>query len=463
MSLFDQHTPSNERTRKLRKNRIGRRAFAKSVGLGALALPYVASLRSRTRAQEGEIPKRLLVFFSPNGSVRENWRPSGGERDFALSTILQDLEPFKDRLTIIDGLDMRSTRFGPGDGHQMGMGHMLTATDLLPGDTMGGCDSCAPVSWAGGISIDQKIANHIGTTTPFRSVELAARPGGSNVWTRMAYAGPGEPIPPEDDPYRAFERLFADLEVDPGGAARRQLLQGSVLDAVQADFSSLQRRLGREDRERLQIHLDVISDLETRLASAGTIGAACEAPMLGDRIDPTRDENFPMTVDLQMDIITAAFACDLTRVGSLQWNRSVGNVAFPWIGVPDRHHDLSHEGDGNADAMNKITEINRWYAGKLAELCARLDAIPEPGGTLLDNTLIIWVNELGRGNSHTRNDLPIVMAGSAGGAFDTGRYLQMDRSHADWLRTLAIGFGLPDEPFGRPDVNEGALTTLLAS
>ena len=222
MSIFDQHTPSNEKSRRRRKNRIGRRPFAKSVGLGALAIPFVASLRSSTRAQDGEIPKRLLVFFTPNGSVRENWRPSGGERDFALSTILQDLEPFKDKLTIIDGLDMRSSRFGPGDGHQVGMGHMLTATDLLPGDTMGGCDSCAPVSWAGGISIDQKIANHIGTGTPFRSVELGARTGGSNVWTRMAYAGASEPIPPEDDPYRAFERLFADLETDPGGAARRQ-------------------------------------------------------------------------------------------------------------------------------------------------------------------------------------------------------------------------------------------------
>ena len=123
---------------------------------------------------------------------------------------------------------------------------------------------------------------------------------------------------------------------------------------------------------------------------------------------------------------------------------------------------IKHEGDGAEVAQAKITEINRWYAGKLSELCARLDSIPEPGGSLLDNTLIVWVNELGRGNSHSRNDLPIVMAGSAGGAFDTGRYLEMDRSHADLLRTIGMGFGLPDEPFGRPDVNDGAITTLLA-
>ncbi len=456
---FGQHTPSDEAKRKLRRNRIGRRAFAKSVGLGALALPFVASLRGR--AQDGDVPKRLLVMFSPNGTIIENWRPTGSERDFAMSTILEPLAPFKDKLTILEGLDMRSASSGPGDGHQKGMGHMLTGADLLPGDTMGGCESCAPVSWAGNISIDQHIANHIGASTVFKSVELAALPGGSNVWTRMSYQDAGQPIPPEGDPYRAFERLFADLGTDPFGAERRQRLQGSVLDAVAGDLGSLQRRLGSEDRERLQLHLDIIQGLEHRLNAAGTVGAACEAPVLGERIDPTRDENFPATVDLQMDVITAAFACDLTRVGSLQWTRSVGNIAFPWAGVSDRHHDLSHEGDGNGDAMQKITEINRWYAGKMAELLARLDSIPEPGGTLLDNTLVVWVNELGRGNSHSRNEIPIVMAGSAGGAFDTGRYLQLDRSHNDWMRTLAKGFGLPDEPFGDERFNEGALDTLL--
>jgi hypothetical protein len=184
--------------------------------------------------------------------------------------------------------------------------------------------------------------------------------------------------------------------------------------------------------------------------------------MLGERLDTGRVENFPQTVELQMDVMAAAFACDLTRVGSLQWTNSVGNIPFGFIGVPDRHHDLSHEGDSNTDAVNNLVEINRWYAERFAGMMERLARIPEGDGTVLDNTVIVWVNELGKGNSHTRNDMPFVLGGSAGGALRTGRFLRYDRPHNDLWLTMLRAFGIEDESFGDTRFQTGVIDNLLA-
>jgi hypothetical protein len=430
------------------------------VGLGAASLPL---LRSGTSKAAGEFPQRFVVFFTPNGTIRENWTPSGGETDFTLSTILEPLAAFRDQLIVLDGLDMKPNT-GPGDGHQMGMGHMLTGVELLPGDTMGGCDSCPPVSWANGISIDQAIANQIGEGTRFRSLELGVRVGGSaNVWTRMCYRAASEPLPPDSDPYSVFERVFGELDADPFGLERRRELRRSVVDFVNDDFTRIRSRLGGSDLERFQSHVEGVAEIERRLTTSGTLGAACEAPMMGERLDVRATDNYPTIGQLQMDQLAMALACDLTRVGSIQWTNSVGQVAFPWLGIPEQHHDLSHEGDSNTAVIDKLTRINRWYSEQLAYLLDKLAAIPEGEGTLLDNTCVMWINELGRGNSHTRNNIPIVLAGGAGGALRTGRSLSFaDKSHCDLLTTLGQAYGLGVTSFGDPRHNSGAMTGLLA-
>ena len=443
-----------------------RRQFLRDLGIGAgvgLGAASVPLLRAEPTKAAGEFPTRFVVFFSPNGTIRENWRPSGGESDFTLSRILEPLAAHRDKLIILDGIDMKPNT-GPGDGHQMGMGHMLTGVELLPGDTMGGCDSCPPVSWSSGISIDQAIANHIGSETRFRSVELGVNvSNNSNVWTRMSYRGASEPLPPDSDPYQVFERLFGELDADPFGLERRRALRQSVVDFANTDFERIRSRLGRADLDRFQSHIEGVAEIERRLSTSGGLGAACEAPMIGDRMDPRATDNYPLVGQLQMDMLSMAFACDLTRVGSIQWTQSVGQASYPWLGFTDRHHDLSHEGDSNTSALEKITNINRWYSEQLAYLCDRLDAIPEGDGTLLDNTCILWINELGRGNSHTRNDIPMVLAGGAGGYLRTGRFLSYDRkSHCDLLTTLGQAFGLDIGSFGDPAHNTGPMTELVA-
>ncbi|MCA9608246.1 MAG: DUF1552 domain-containing protein [Myxococcales bacterium] len=435
--------------------RTSRRAFLGGLGAAAITLPFWRTLRGE--AQGPVFPKRLLLIFSPNGTWPDEFFPDGGERDFTMRRILAPLDAHRDRLLIFKGVDQAITYTGPGDGHQKGMGCLWTGVELLPGDTMGGCDSCPPVSWSSGMSVDQRVAMEIGNDTRFRSLELGVDVGNAeNVWTRMVYRGPGEPLPPEDDPMAAFERIFGDLGADPLGAERRRTLRQSVLDYARGDFERLAPRLGRADRTKLESHMEAVREIERRLTTTPELGAACVAPSFGEPLDITRDENNRENLRRMSEMMTMAFACDLTRVGSIQWNNSVGQSSFPWLGFDDRHHDLSHEGDSNGDAVEKIVSINTWYAEQLADLLTMMEAIPEGDGTLLDNTLVVWGNELAKGNSHERRDMPFVLAGGGGG-FEMGRYLTFDRaSHCDLLTSILAGFGI-DESFGDPRYVSGPL------
>ncbi len=453
-----------------------RRAFGKALGvgagalgLGAVATPFLSRLGgSRADAQTLTAPKRFLVVFSPNGTWPNEWRPDGGETDFRFKRILAPLEPHRSRVIVLGGVDMASTRSGPGDGHQKGMGHVLTGVPLLPGGTMGGCDSCPPVSWASDMSIDQAIANHVGNDTRYRSVELGAAVGGAeNVWTRMSYRAASEPLPPEQSPWRAWTRLFGGGSVDPEAARRRLLLRQSVLDHNTREYAALEARLPSSDRPRLAAHLETIREIERRLTAPGAQGAECSVPMVGDELrDLQSSANYPRIVQLQTDIMVMAMACGLTNVGSIQWNTSVGQQSFPHLGFGDRHHDLSHEPDSNGDANEKIIRINTWYAEQFAYLISRLESVPEGEGTMLDNTIVLWVNELGKGNSHTLNDIPFVMAGNVARedgtpTFRTGRYLQYtDQPHNDLLISLARAYGIDTMVFGDRGYCNGPLPRL---
>lgn len=441
---------------------FSRRAFlGGAVAAGTLGLPLLRSLTSTTRAQDATFPKRLVVFFSANGTVHESWAPEGSETGFTLSRILEPLEAFRSKLLILDGVDMESSNHGPGDGHQRGMGHMLTGTELLEGtDFEGGNGEL--VGWGGGISVDQHVADAIGGDTRFRSLELGVNPGGANVWTRMSYRDANQPVPPEGDPRAAFDRVFADLSTtDRDAAERRRAQRRSVLDFVRGDLSRLSARLPREDVPKLDAHLTSIRELETRLDAPLGVGAACTLPMRPGALDVRSNDAYPEVGRAQMDLLVMALACDLTRVGSLQWSKSVSNTTFSWLGISEGHHDLSHEGDSNGGALEKITQINRWYAEQLAYLLGKMQDIPEGDGTLLDHTLVLWCNELGRGNSHTRRGIPWVLAGGAGGYFRTGRYLTYDRwPHNDLLVSVCNAMGVETDTFGNPAYCRGPLPGL---
>ncbi len=432
---------------------LNRRRFLQ--GLGAtVALPLLPSMGW---AQQSSFPKRIVFFYSPNGTVPARWSPSGDENDWQLSEILQPLQAIKEDVIVIEGVDMRVTTKGPGAAHQRGMGAVLTGRPLNDGDFTGGGGAIS--GWASGISIDQEIADQRNDPTPFHSLQLGVRStGGANRQT-MVYGGSDMPIQPDNDPYNVFDRVFANFDADPFDLERTRIQRRSVLDFVMEDLNTINQKVSAADRARIDAHFDSVRRIEERLQNAS--GATCEAPMVGERIDVDAQDNVPQVGQLQMDLLVNALACDLTRVATLQFTRATSGQRYGWLGFDDGHHSLSHEGDNNDAAMDKLVQINQWLCEQFVYLVNRMKEIPEGDGTLLDHSAVVWVNSLGKGNSHTRNDIPIVMAGGLHGAFETDRYLEYDdQPHNDFLISLANAMDVNINTFGDPDFATGPLVGL---
>lgn len=465
---------------------ISRRAFLRGAGGVAISLPFLeimgcspsrrqatsgaraaggAALPTRSRATAvltpDGFPRRFVAVFSANGTENTygTWRPTGSETVFQLSEILAPLEPHKPKIIILDGVSMESGYAGPGDAHQRGMGSMLTGRPLLEGSFPG--NNGAFAGYASGISIDQEIANHVGDTTKFRSLELGVQSIGSTVLARMAYLGTNQPLPYEKNPGAVYARAFADLVTDPAEAMRQQLRRRTVLDAVADDYTALLPKLGAADRQKLDQHLTAVRDIEQRLGMGGGVGGQCQQPLLAsfDYNDPLL---YPEAGRLQMDLLAMALACDLTRVSTVMFHRANVNLPLPHLGITEGHHDLSHHGDSDVVANQQLTKINKFYAEQFAYLVGKLAAIPEGAGTVLDHSIVLWCNEQGKGNNHSKKILPWVIAGSGGGVFRTGRWIKYTGSppHNNLFVSFLNAFGIETNTFGDPMFCTGPLGQL---
>jgi hypothetical protein len=328
-----------------------------------------------------------------------------------------------------------------------GIGCLLTGVELFPGNIQGG--SHTPAGWASGISIDQEIKNFLQsraeTRTRFGSLEFGVVvPDRADTWTRMVYAGPNKPIAPIDDPYQMFEKLY--------GRMKDQESLKSILDDVQEDLRKVGSLVSAADRQLLEEHATFVRELEQELRSGSAEQVGHAVPELESGVKDEND-NIPKISKMQIDLMVNSFAADFARVATLQLTNSVGQARMRWIGVEEGHHELSHKPDSDESAQDKLTRINRWYCEQLAYLAKRLAETPEPGGdgSLLDNTLIVWTNELGKGNSHTLDNIPFVLVGN-GLDFRMGRSIKFRRTaHNRLLLSLAHGFGHHIDRFGNPD------------
>lgn len=421
-------------------SRMNRRRILRDFGLGAAALPFLSGLTS-LRANEStqtDRRKRLVIMFSPNGTLPDEFWPDqfGADVPLQLKAMLSPLEPFRKQTLILKGVNNKIK--GDGDGHMRGMSCLLTATELNPGNIQGGSDT--PAGWAGGISIDQEVRNFFQsqerTRTRFGSLEFGvAVPNRADPWTRMCYAGDDKPVAPIDDPAQMFQKLY-------GGAKDRQSV-ASVLDFVRSDLKRVAGKLSPEDRELLQAHIQQVRQLELEIAAALEQSELVHPePDIDPNIELVND-NTPQISRMQIDLLVNSLANDMTRVASLQYMRSVGQARMKWLDVQEGHHSLSHEPDNNQDAHAKLVRINTWFAGELAYLAKRLAETPEPGGdgNMLDHTQIVWTNELGKGNSHTLNNIPFLLVGG-GAEFATNRALDFQGvAHNRLWLALAHGLG----------------------
>lgn len=426
-----------------------RRDFIKRLGLASSALPFLSNLQACASPKaEATRKQRLVVLFSPNGTVPWDFWPDKTGSDFEIKPILKPMADFKDRMLIMKGISDKLK--GDGDRHMRGMGCLLTGIELYPGNVQGGSDT--PAGWASGISIDQELKNFLQsreeTRTRFGSLEFGVMvPDRADTWTRMSYAGANKPVAPIDDPYQMFKKLYGQMK------DRQHLV--SVLDGLEEDLKRISKAIGKEDRALLDEHTEFVRSMEKQLQADAKRDTTLEhaIPKLEAGVREVND-NIPRITRMQMDLLINSFANDFSRIATFQITNSVGQPKMTWLGIDEGHHQLSHEPDSNKKAHAKLTKINTWYAEQLAYLTRRLAETPEPGGngSMLDNTTILWGNELGQGNNHTLDNIPFVMVG---GGIDQkmGRSLQFKSlPHNRLLLSIAHGFGHHIESFGKPEL-----------
>jgi hypothetical protein len=419
-----------------------RRDFLRQLGISSAAVPFLSGLPAFAAPAVGMPKKRLIFMFSPNGTVPDRFWPQK-DGQFSSSPILAPLAPFQNQTAVLKGIS--NCVGGDGDRHMRGMSCLLTGARLHPGNIQGGSDS--PAGWASGISIDQEIKNFLqaneSTRTRFGSLEIGvAVPDRADPWTRMCYAGSNQPLAPLDDPYQMLDKLY--------GQSKDRETYASVLDSLGSDLKRASKDLSAEDRAMLEQHMTLVEEMEREMKAASQAGElAHPEPELDPNIELVND-NTPQLARMQMDLLVNAMANDMTRIGSLQFMRSVGQARMRWLEINEGHHSLSHEPDKNEDAQNKLQKINLWFAQQLAYLAQKLRDTPEAGGNgnLLDHTTIVWVNELGKGNSHTLDDLPIVVVGGGSG-FKSGFHDVGNKvPHNRLLLSIAHSMGHKIQSFG---------------
>ncbi|HEY6726447.1 MAG TPA: DUF1552 domain-containing protein [Polyangiaceae bacterium] len=432
---------------------ISRRQMLLGAGSALCLFPW---LGRRARAQAA--PPRLLLFFTPHGTIWDRFRPSDPDGDFTSSLILEPLAAQRDRLVVLDGLEMDV-------GTEYYVPHTYTMPLLWTGSPI---DTEASVfcrddhdvcfGWGTGTSIDQFIAERLSPATPFPTLELGYSCNSLHPANRMIYSGPGVTKNPIDDPVRAFEQLFgAELDPDEEARQRQAFRRKSVLDTVLADFNSRRGTLGTADRMRLEAHAESLQELERSLTADALACTRPEAPA---------DVTAETAIDRQADIIASAFGCGHTRIASFQLRIADNdNSLYPWVGLDEGgHHTITHENDDAAFAT--LAQVYRWYSQRFAYLLDRLANTPDvDGSSVLDNTLVVWGSELGTGWTHSLDNVPFILAGGANSGLRGGQYLDVTGAQTNRVLVTALhAMGLTDvESYGTTDKGSGPLDGVLTT
>ena len=414
---------------------ISRRRALK--GLGAtIALPFLESVMPRGLNRPAVPPKRAAFLFMPNGIHPDRWTPSTIGAGFDLKPILSPLVPVKDDILILTNL-MNQNSDTREDGHYTKTANFLTSMRITK--TTG-----ANIN-SGGVSIDQLLAQRFAGETLFPSLaygidRITSGADGAVGFTRLygsaiSWKTPTQPSGKEIDPRMAFDRLFRGF-VPGKPAADEPAWRSSVLDLVREDTQSLQKSLGAADQNKLAEYLDAIRSVEKRIESHEKVEAfkdyitpamQKEIVRLDHRIDEYVEFHAGLDVTektlLMLDIIALAFWSDATRFATFMFGNSVSNRNFSFLdGVHGNFHSISHHKQ-DPRQMVQYELINKWHIEQYAYLVNRLKSIPEGDGTLLDHCVILFGSGLRDGNRHSPVNLPIVLAGSAGGRLQPGQHI----------------------------------------
>src|SRR5262245_9251059 len=410
-------------------------------------------------------PKRVMFCFTPNGDQSDRRFTNKGTTDFAFDEFLAPLEPYRDDLLILDGLNKNYDQLGDterADNHEQGGSGLAPWPSGEGSYPIGGTDKS--IGYVLGPSADYAIGDRVlaSTKVPHRHLVYRVQGTDNNIWNLASHGGPvgtQNPIPPETDPYAAYARIF-NFNSDPAAEAaalRRLKMKQSALDLVVAETTALTKRLGADDRHRMEQHTEALRDIERALQAPGG-GAACAAVPLGNPEDPYIDENHELMGELFFKISAMAFACDLTRVIQFNWSGNTDNRVYTNLGLSEGHHDISHK--GTPESFVDIRNIHKHLWTMTTKLYEELKALPEgTSGSIWDNTVVFHWNELGQGDSHSIDDILVILAGGMGGYFKKGRYIDFAKQAAfsDALASLFQYMDFTDvKVFGDPRLASGS-------
>ena len=432
---------------------ISRRTLLRGTG-AALALPLLESmLPSRVfAASEAPAPRRMLIYTTAGGTVIESWKPKAAGKLEKLPSILRPLEPFRDDLLVVSGL----AHHGRGSGVNA---HEHCAYLHLTGASSVGKVNGKPQA---PMSVDQRVASHVGGTTFLPSLELATTANGEQLYS---FTDDGNPVPYETNPRLAFDRMFRGRPPRVPNwkeRAKRRAEQGnqplqksdsidqSVLDLVREETRRLQNKVGKSDRQKLDQYLDSVGSVERRIALVEQQAAEMFADGMGfdaelpkglpanahdwdpiNQVSNQDPEVHAQFIDVMSDLLILALQTDTTRVVTF----SVGSDGALLPGVVtvgfERHfHTLEHQG-GNPDprrsdpiSREACRQASQWFVGNFARTVEKMKAIDEGGTSLLSNTMTLFTSYMADGGHH-REDYPVLLVGDAQGTLKTGQHVAM--------------------------------------
>lgn len=449
-----------------KKWEISRRRMLRcgAAGLGtAIALPVLDAMGPsirRARAQGAPKPLRLCIFTAPNGMNVDAWKPTSYGTDYTLSPTLSPLAPLRSELTVLGGLENVYSE-NPMGGHAECHTGYLTATAAHP--TRDGSKVRA------GKSIDQIIADHLGSTTAHPSLQVSAHQGHTSsaryhgkYQERLSWKSETEPLAPISEVRTLYNALFAGV-TPPGAdlaAGRRALFRRSAIDAVIDDANSLMPRLGQADRAKMDEYLTTLRGIETNLAAQESLACALD-PALDTQTADARRGDYQPNLALFMDLVALAIQCDLTRVITFQLAAESSNLGYGWIHGSGYHHAWSHWDNDPDQYLPMLAAVDRYNVEQVGTFAQRLAAIDDGDGeSALDNTIIQYGACLGQGNRHSPVDLPTLLLGRGGGTVTPGRYVDTNSAPLSNLYVSYLeAFGVPMDSFG---FSTGPLSVLRA-
>jgi hypothetical protein len=468
--------------------KLNRRSVIKGAGSIAIALPWLEVMGNgrRANAQTTPVPlKRFVTVYTPGGTVRtgaigDRYTPTGTETSFTLSPILAPLEPVKNRLLIVDGLNLTcgdQSKYNV-EQHQGGSVGWLTGA-VQPG---AGNYPKSP-------SIDQVLAAKLSAGKPYNSLEFAVRwatgksHGKISPMNAMYFdaAAPNAPRPPRLDPQDIFNTLFGSITgggPTPDANAIALMRKKSILDFVGKKYDALKLKLGTADRTRLDQHLTQVRSLEQRImvtTMPPTTTPLCKQPTKVDTTgynptsslnsaddgsvkDTRTDMMIPQVGQFMMDMMVMALTCDRTGVISLQWTDTEAKHTFPWLQLSEHHHFYQHDGGFKPTECAKICT---WYSQMHLYLLQKMQAVDMGGHSLLDESVVFFGSELAEPSSHGKTNMPLMLAGGTATTLRTNRWVKAGNlPHNKLLTSILRLYGDASPTFGDTRIDSAPLTTV---